>query len=74
MATNDEIDIRGEVVSLLMEIVARDRYPSATMLGMIEQLATPEERGEYARLLMENVRASGSTPSIPMLRRLVALG
>ena len=72
MANDDEIDIRTEVVSLLLEMVASDQYPSATMMDMIEQLATQEERGEYARILMDNVRSS-PYPSIPMLRRLTSL-
>lgn len=73
MATDNDIDIRAEVVKLLLDIVARDKYPSVTMLDMIEQLATPEERGVYARVLMKNIRSS-TYPSIPMMRRLVALG
>lgn len=73
MARDNQVDIRGEVVAMLLEIVAKDRYPSATMMGMIEQLATPEELGVYAKILMDNVRSSPH-PSIPMLRRLVSLG
>lgn len=74
MARNTErVDIRAEVVNLLLEMVARDKYPSTTMLGMIEALATPEEREIYARVLMENI-SSSPHPSIPMLRRLVSLG
>ena len=72
MARDTEIDIRSEVVELLLKIVARDKYPSVTMLDMIEYLATPEERGRYARALMAKVESS-RRPSIPMLRRLVAL-
>ena len=73
MATNNQTDIRGEVVGLLLELVAQDQYPSAAMLGMIENLATQEERGVYARVLMDKVR-SDQYPSIPMLRRLASLG
>ena len=73
MATDTQIDIRAEVVRLLLEMVEEDRYPSATMLDMIEQLANTEERAVYAQILMDNVRASNA-PSIPMLRRLTALG
>ncbi|MGY2876005.1 hypothetical protein ACVW00_003195 [Marmoricola sp. URHA0025 HA25] len=73
MATKNQVDIRAEVVALLLDIVANERYPSVTMLRMIEQLADPEERGLYARILMDNIRSSPS-PSIPMMRRLVALG
>jgi hypothetical protein len=73
MARDTELDIRAEVVELLLDIVTRDRNPSVTMLDMIEYLATPEERGRYARVLMAKVESSRH-PSIPMLKRLVALG
>jgi len=73
MAT-DDLDIRAEVVNLLLQIVSRERYPSTTMLRMIEELATPEERAVYAGVLMDNIWASRPYPSIPMLRRLIALG
>ena len=70
---DDEIDIRAEVVNLLLQIVSRERYPSVTMLRMIEDLVTPEERALYAGILMDNIWASRPYPSIPMLRRLLAL-
>ncbi len=73
MARDNEIDIRAEVVALLLDIIARDRNPSVTMLDMVEYLANSEERGRYARLLMDKVESSRH-PSIPMLRRLVTLG
>ena len=73
MARDDEMDIRAEVVALLMDKVVKDRYPSVTMLDMIEQLMSPEERGGYAQMLMEKINSS-RYPSIPMMRRLLALG
>ena len=73
MATNDRVDIRAEVVGLLLEIVANDRYPSVAMMRMIEELADQDEREIYAGVLMDNIRSS-SRPSIPMMRRLMALG
>jgi hypothetical protein len=72
MARQNEIDIRAEAVELLLDIVANDQYPSATMLGMIEELATEEERVVYARVLMDKIRSS-TYPSIPMMRRLLTL-
>jgi hypothetical protein len=72
MARQNEIDIRAEAVELLLDIVANDQYPSATMLGMIEELATEEERVVYARVLMDKIRSS-MYPSIPMMRRLLTL-
>jgi hypothetical protein len=73
MAGDNEIDIRAEVVALLLDIIAKDRYPSVTMLDMVEYLANAEERGRYARVLMDKIQSSRH-PSIPMMRRLVALG
>jgi hypothetical protein len=73
MARDDEMDIRAEVVALLMDKVVKDRYPSMTMLDMIELLMSPEERSTYAQVLMEKATSS-KYPSIPMLRRLLALG
>ncbi len=73
MARETEIDIRAEVVAILLDIIAKDRNPSVTMLDMVEHLANAEERGRYARLLMDKVESSRH-PSIPMMRRLVTLG
>lgn len=73
MAQDDRVDIRAEVVGLLLDLVAKDQYPSVSMMRMVEELATQEERGVYARILMDNIRSS-TYPSIPMMRRLVALG
>jgi hypothetical protein len=73
MARDDQLDIRGEVVALLMDKVMNDRYPSVTLLDMIELLMSPEERDAYAQMLMDKVTSS-RYPSIPMLRRLLALG
>jgi hypothetical protein len=72
MVNDNRVDIRAEVVRLLLEIVENDRYPSTAMLRMIEELANDEEREVYAQILMDNVRSS-TYPSIPMLRRLVSL-
>ena len=72
MAADNKIDIRAEIVKLLLDMVAKEQYPSVTMLRMIEQLANEEERGIYARVLMDNIRSSRN-PSIPMMRRLVSL-
>ena len=73
MARDTELDIRGEVVALLLEKVVNDKYPSVTMFDMIELLANAEERSTYAQVLMDKVNST-RYPSIPMLRRLLALG
>lgn len=73
MAKDNELDIRGEIVGMLLDKIQADRYPSVTMLDIVEELATPAERERYARVLLDKV-TSDRFPSIPMLRRLVELG
>lgn len=72
MARDNEVDIRKEIVALLLKKIEADQYPSVTMLDMVEELATPEELGRYARVLMDKINAD-QFPSIPMIRRLVEL-
>lgn len=72
MAKDNEVDIRKEIVALLLKKIEADQYPSVTMLDMVEELATPEELGRYARVLMDKINAD-QFPSIPMIRRLVEL-
>ena len=38
MASNgEEVDVRGEVVDLLIEKIASDRNPSVTMMNLVER-------------------------------------
>jgi hypothetical protein len=42
MASNgEEVDVRGEVVDLLINKIASDRNPSITMMNLVEQLLAP---------------------------------
>ena len=41
------IDVRGEVVNLLLEQIALDRNPSVTMMNMVEELLTPDDVPAY---------------------------
>jgi hypothetical protein len=42
MASNGKgIDVRGEVVDLLLEKIASDRNPSVTMMNLVEELLAP---------------------------------
>ncbi len=43
------------------------------MMDLIEQLMGPEERSIYARVLIDKVR-NDRHPSLPMMRRIMALG
>jgi hypothetical protein len=69
MANADSFDARAELVSMLIEKVEEDQYPSTTMLDMLEQNLTPEDVPVYVAMLTRRIR-SDRFPSIPMLSRL----
>jgi hypothetical protein len=74
MANNGKgVDVRGDVVNLLLEKIASDRNPSATMMNMVEELLTPDDVPAYVGVLMDKVKTD-RYPSYFMLRRLIALG
>ena len=57
MARSEEsIDIRRELVELLLSKVDGDRYPSVTQMNMLEDLISPDERPIYARILMDKIQ------------------
>ena len=66
------IDVRGEVVDLLLEKIAADRYPSVTMIKMVEELLTPDDVPAYVGVLLDKVKTD-RYPSYSMLRRILAL-
>lgn len=63
-----EAEVRQQLLALLLEKVHADRYPSATMLDLIEDLVRPEEKPVYARVLMAKVRAD-RFPSLDLMKR-----
>jgi hypothetical protein len=56
----------------LFDKVAEDRFPSVSMLDMIESLLEPDEVDLYVRLLLRRMRDE-RYPSLPLLRRIAAL-
>jgi hypothetical protein len=58
---------------MLLTKVDADPYPSTTMMDLIEQLMGPDERQIYVQVLMHKIRHQ-RYPSIPMMRRVLALG
>jgi hypothetical protein len=73
MASNsEELDVRGEVVDLLLEKIASDRNPSVTMMNMVEELLAPDDVPAYAAVLWDKVKTD-RFPSISMLRRVIGL-
>ena len=60
------------LLDALLDKVAEQRFPSSTMLDLIEELLRQDEIAIYASVLIRKVRDDGY-PSIPMLRRIAAL-
>ena len=73
MASNgEEVDVRGEVVDLLIERIASDRNPSVTMMNLVEELLAPDDVPAYVGVLMAKVKTE-KYPSYSMIRRLMGL-
>lgn len=60
---------RVRLLRVLMDIVAEENYPSATIMDTIEELMLPEELPVYSELLLERIERS-RFPSIDMINRL----
>jgi hypothetical protein len=70
---NPEIEqTRLAMIDLLLSKVKEDRFPSASMLDLLEQMLTTEELPAYASVLMEKI-AGDTYPSASMMKRLVTL-
>ena len=68
----EQYDIRRELLNVALTLVQNDRYPSVTMMDLVEQLMGPDERAIYVEVLLDKIRRD-RRPSIPMMRRLMAL-
>ena len=69
MAKDEFDDARLQLLRVLMDKVAEENYPSATIMDTIEELMIPQELPVYARLLAEKIEDS-RCPSIDMINRL----
>jgi hypothetical protein len=65
-------DARELLLDALLDKVADERFPSISMLDLIESLLRPDEVQVYVRVLLRKVRKE-NYPSMPMLRRIAAL-
>jgi hypothetical protein len=73
MASNDKgVDVRGEIVNLLVQKIASDRNPSITMMNLVEELLAPDGVPAYVGVLMDKVKTD-RYPSLSMIRRLIGL-
>ena len=61
MASNGKgVDVRGEVVNLLVEKIASDRNPSVTMMNLVEELLAPDDVPAYLGVLLDKVQTERS--------------
>ena len=65
----DQFDPREALLQSLLRKVAQDPYPSTTMLDTIEELLTPDDVGDYAKVLLKHIE-DDRFPSVPMIDRL----
>jgi hypothetical protein len=72
MANDDNgHDVQREVLQVLLEKVEGDRFPSVTMLDMIETILRPEDVERYTSMLLDKIR-DDQFPSLDLLRRVQA--
>ena len=70
MASNGKgVDVRGELVNLLLQKIASDSNPSITMMNIVEELLAPDDIPTYVGVLMDKVKTE-RYPSLAMIRRL----
>jgi len=65
-------EVRELFIDALLDKVEEERYPSLSMLDLIEHQLRPDEVEIYVRVLLRKVRHD-RYPSIPMLRRIAEL-
>jgi len=68
----EQFEIRRELLDIALTQVQNDRYPSVTMMDIVEHLMGSEERSIYVQVLIDKIRHD-RFPSIPMMRRVLAL-
>lgn len=67
-----ELNVREQVLDMLLEKIANDRYPSTEMLEDVERLLTPWRIQDYAQVLLDKVQQD-RFPSRTMIQRLIRL-
>jgi hypothetical protein len=63
---------QDRLVALLIDKIADDRFPSATMMEFVERNLTPEQRRSYLHALLDKIEAD-RFPSLEMMRRVERL-
>jgi hypothetical protein len=66
------MDLHPRFYGMLIEKIREDRYPSSTMMDLVEQGLQFDEARDYLEVLMEKLEGD-RFPSVPMMHRLVRL-
>jgi hypothetical protein len=61
-----------QFAEVLLDRIRGDMYPSGTQMDMLEAIAPPRQRVEFALHLMERIQDE-QHPSIPMMHRVQRL-
>jgi len=67
-----EPTLRDQFIDLLISRVAKDHYPSGTMMDQIERAMTGEHRERYVQLLIKHI-SDDRYPSPDLIRRVASL-
>ena len=51
----EQYDIRRELLRIALTEVRNDRYPSVTMMDIVEHLMGPEEKAIYVQVLIDKI-------------------
>jgi hypothetical protein len=60
--------LQDQLAEVLLDRIRRDNYPSGTHMDLLESLASPRMRVEFAFDLMQRIE-NDPHPSIPMIKR-----
>ena len=66
---DSQFDVRSALLENLLKKVDADPFPSITMMNLVEELLTPDDVPNYARVLLAKV-ADEQFPSTSMLARI----
>lgn len=64
---------REQLLSVLLDKIDEDRYPSSTMMDLVEEILHPEDVQAYADVLMAKIRED-RFPSLALMIRVRSLG
>ena len=67
-SSDQGFDPHRALVSMLLEKVQQDPYPSSTMMDFVEELLQPEEIPAYAAVLLDKIR-NDTFPSLDLMVR-----